>query len=195
MTDLPRRFRAQAEQCALHGSPLTAALLVGAADDFEAGGPVHDLLLPLANDPSGTVPSLRFAGALHRMVLEGRAPALAAHYPSVGGTASPDGAWKVARGVIGDHRLASDIRRPVQTNEVGRIARSLQVFKDHLVETTRLRTEQEAMKTRSAEERRADLARIADDFERSIGGVIRGGESVPVSVVSQRSTASARTPS
>ena len=28
MTDLPRRLRAQAEQCALHGSPLTAALLV-----------------------------------------------------------------------------------------------------------------------------------------------------------------------
>jgi hypothetical protein len=33
MSDLPKRFRAQAEQCALHGSPLTAALLFGAADD------------------------------------------------------------------------------------------------------------------------------------------------------------------
>ncbi|HET9814695.1 MAG TPA: methyl-accepting chemotaxis protein [Xanthobacteraceae bacterium] len=70
--------------------------------------------------------------------------------------------------------LAVDVPFVDQTNEIGRIARSLQVFKDHLVETTRLRTEQEAMKTRSAEERRADLARIADDFERSIGGVIRG---------------------
>ena len=70
--------------------------------------------------------------------------------------------------------LAVDVPFVDQTNEVGRIARSLQVFKDHLVETTRLRNEQEAMKTRSAEERRTDLARIADDFERSIGGVIRG---------------------
>jgi methyl-accepting chemotaxis protein len=69
--------------------------------------------------------------------------------------------------------LAVDVPFVDQTNEVGRIARSLQVFKDHLVETTRLRTEQEAMKTRSAEERRTDLARIADEFERSIGGVIR----------------------
>ena len=42
--------------------------------------------------------------------------------------------------------LAVDIPFVDQTNEVGRIARSLQVFKDHLVETTRLRTEQEAMK-------------------------------------------------
>ncbi len=59
-------------------------------------------------------------------------------------------------------------------NEIGRIARSLQVFKDHLVETTRLRTEQEQMKARAIDDRRADLARIADEFEHSIGGVIRG---------------------
>ena len=70
--------------------------------------------------------------------------------------------------------LAVDIPFVDRTNEIGRIARSLQVFKDHLVETTQLRSEQEEMKTRSAEERRAVMARIADDFERSIGGVIRG---------------------
>jgi methyl-accepting chemotaxis protein len=70
--------------------------------------------------------------------------------------------------------LAAEIPFVDQTNEIGRIARSLQVFKDHLVETTRLRTEQETMKARSAEERQAVLSRIADDFERSIGGVIRG---------------------
>jgi hypothetical protein len=122
VSDLPRRFRAQAEQCALHGSPLTAALLFGAADDYEAGGPVRDLLQPMADDPSGSVPSLRFAGALHRMVLEGRAPDLAAHYPSVGGTAGLEGAWEVARTFLGDDRLPADIRRPVQTNEVGRAA-------------------------------------------------------------------------
>jgi methyl-accepting chemotaxis protein len=75
---------------------------------------------------------------------------------------------------LAEGNLAVDIPFVDRTNEIGRIARSLQVFKDHLVETTQLRTEQEAMKTRSAEERRADLARIADDFERSIGGVIRG---------------------
>jgi methyl-accepting chemotaxis protein len=70
--------------------------------------------------------------------------------------------------------LAVDIPFVDQTNEVGRIARSLQIFRDHLVETTRFRTEQEAMKARSAEERQAVLSRIADEFERSIGGVIRG---------------------
>jgi hypothetical protein len=124
VTDLPRRFRAQAEQCAQHGSPLTAALLFGAADDYEAGGPTLDLLLPLADEPSGSVPSLRFAGALHRLVLEGRAPELAPYYPSVGGTASPDQCWPVARRLVSDRRteLAAHLSRPVQTNEVGRAA-------------------------------------------------------------------------
>src|SRR4051794_2851123 len=124
MTDLPRRIRAQAEQCDLHGSPLTATLLYGAADDYEAGGPAADLLRPHADDPSGSVPSLRLAGALHRLVLERKAPELALHYPSVGGTAGPHGVWPVARQVVAEHleQLRGDVQRPVQTNEVGRSA-------------------------------------------------------------------------
>ena len=70
--------------------------------------------------------------------------------------------------------LAVDIAFVDRTNEIGRIARSLQVFKDHLVETTRLRSEQEETKARSAADRRTSMARIADEFEHSIGGVIRG---------------------
>ena len=124
MTDLPRRLRAQAEQCAAHGSPLTAALLYGAADDYEAGGPTAELLGPHADDPSGSVPSLRLTGALHRLVLERKAPELALHYPSVGGTAGVEGAWDTARRTIADHldELREAVQRPVQTNEVGRSA-------------------------------------------------------------------------
>ena len=124
MTDLPRRLRAQAEQCALHGSPLTAALLYGAADDYDHGGPTADLLRPHADDPSGTVPSLRLAGALHRLVLERKAPELALHYPSVGGTAGVHDLWPVVRRAIAEHleELRAGVRRPVQTNEVGRSA-------------------------------------------------------------------------
>jgi hypothetical protein len=124
VSELEKRFRAQAEQCALHGSRLTANLLFGAAADYEARGPVHDLLAPLADEPSGSVPSLRFAGALHRLVLERRAPDLALYYPSVGGTAPPAGAWPIARRLIEEQpeEIAAGLRRPVQTNEVGRAA-------------------------------------------------------------------------
>ncbi len=71
-------------------------------------------------------------------------------------------------------KLASDVPFVDLKNEIGRMARSLQVFKDHLVETTRLRSEQEELKARSVEDRRAVLVRIADEFEHSIGAVIRG---------------------
>jgi len=114
------RVRRQAETCREMGSPLTADLLAGAADDLAAGGPVADLLGPLEGDPPGSAPALRFAGAVHRLVLERRAPGLAVHYPSVGGR--PGDVWPAARAVVEAHldALHELVRRPVQTNEVGR---------------------------------------------------------------------------
>ena len=114
------RLRSQAEACRAMGSPLTADLLLGAADDLAAGGPVAELLAPLEDDPPGTVPALRFTGALHRLVLERQAPGLAVHYPSVGGT--PGDVWPAARAVVEERldELRRLVRRPVQTNEVGR---------------------------------------------------------------------------
>ena len=74
-------------------------------------------------DDAGSALALRFMGAVHRLVLEGRAPGLAAHYPSAGGR--PD--EKAARALLETvEDLRDDIRasldRPVQTNEVGRAA-------------------------------------------------------------------------
>ena len=114
------RLREQADACRRMGSPLTADLLLGAADDLGARGAVADLLGPLEDDPPGSVPALRFTGALHRLVLERRAAGLAVHYPSVGGR--PGNVWPAARAVVEEHldELRDLVRRPVQTNEVGR---------------------------------------------------------------------------
>lgn len=124
MTRLESRLRRQAQQCSLHGSPLTGALLQGAADDFVAGGVTRELLGPHADDPSGSVVSLRLAGSLHRLVLERRAPELALHYPSVGGTAPVEDVWAAAERTTREHlqELRRLVTRPVQTNEVGRAA-------------------------------------------------------------------------
>jgi len=118
---LSARFRRQAAFCRAAGSPLTADLLVGAAADLDdAGTATAELLRPLEPDPPGSVPPLRFAGALHRLVLERRAPELAVHYPSVGGT--PGAVWPAARRAVEEHLepLHALVRRPVQTNEPGR---------------------------------------------------------------------------
>ncbi|CCE11450.1 putative methyl-accepting chemotaxis receptor/sensory transducer [Bradyrhizobium sp. STM 3843] len=86
--------------------------------------------------------------------------------------------------------LAFDVPFVDRKNEIGRMARSLQVFKDHLAESERLRAEQEHGKTQAAEERRAVLARIADQFERSIGGVIQGTASAAGELQSSASSMS-----
>ena len=44
-----------------------------------------ELLTGRGDDPVGSALALRFLGAVHRIVLDGRAPDLAALYPSVGG--------------------------------------------------------------------------------------------------------------
>ncbi|SDF06136.1 hypothetical protein SAMN05660662_0930 [Blastococcus aurantiacus] len=115
-------FRENADHPAERSSPLMQALLLGAASDWDAGGITHAALQPFAGDPPGSALPLRFAAALHRLVLTGRAPELAEHYPTVGGAADPEGAWPAARRVL--ERETEDVQQltgqPCQTNEVGR---------------------------------------------------------------------------
>jgi methyl-accepting chemotaxis protein len=57
-------------------------------------------------------------------------------------------------------------------DEVGALARSLQVFKENAIETRRLTAEQEAMKARAAAEQKAALKRMADNFEANVGSIV-----------------------
>lgn len=118
------RIRRHADVLATGGrSPLYVALMRGAADDLDAGGIVAELFAGLPA-PYGSVPALRLMGALHRLVLGGEAPELAAWFPSAGGTRAPDGAWPVAAATLREHAGAVRVRlgRTVQTNEPGRAA-------------------------------------------------------------------------
>ncbi len=99
-------------------------MLEQAAADVEAGGPGWAVLEGHEGDPAGSALALRFLGAVHRLVLEGRAPALARHYPSAGGEAGLEGAWAAFRDTLEQHgdTLRALVHRPCQTNEVGRAA-------------------------------------------------------------------------
>ncbi|MBI4260319.1 MAG: DUF2332 domain-containing protein, partial [Actinobacteria bacterium] len=116
----------QSRACAELGSPLYAGLLARAAEDAAAGGPVWEVLRAEVHEgsgPRGSALPLRFMAAVHRLVLTGRAPILAAFYPSAGG-AEGAGARDALRQTVEDHvdALREDVRRPCQTNEVGRSA-------------------------------------------------------------------------
>ena len=128
-------LRWQAGWCERLGSPLYAALLEHAAQDVERGGPAWEVLAATgAAERTGELfrggPALQLMGAVHRLVIEGRAPALARFYPSAGGIADAEQAAAVLIETIAEHAasLPQLMERPIQTNEVGRSAALLVGF-------------------------------------------------------------------
>jgi hypothetical protein len=118
-------FLGQADSCAALGSPFTARLLRLLAERGLPEGPVRERIGAWRGDITarGASVPLRLAGALHGLVLEGRAPILAQIYPP----AAPvwdDLLHGRAAAVIAAEPGWIDARLdlPPQTNEVGRSA-------------------------------------------------------------------------
>lgn len=123
-TGLVAQLRWQAEACALLGSPFYAELLERLAVDAEAGGVTVRVLAGHEDDPLDSILTLRLLGGVHRRVLSGLEPELAAHYPSTGGDGDADAAVAPLLAVLAAHTdaLRAGLERPPQTNEVGRAA-------------------------------------------------------------------------
>lgn len=120
-------IRRQARICAGLGSAMYGELLDRIAGDVESGGVFADLLAGHDHDPMTAATPLRLLGGLHRVVLAGAAPRLAAYYPSAGGSWDPSTAselWSelLAAARVNAERLRSALDVPPQTNEVGRAA-------------------------------------------------------------------------
>ena len=94
-------------------------------------------------------------------------------------------AWAVARSVVKPlSRLkarmaalsAGEFDFPVvdadRRDEIGEMARTVQVFKGAMIETNRLRTEQLDAEQRQMQQRKADMHRLADNFEAAVGEII-----------------------
>jgi methyl-accepting chemotaxis protein len=58
-------------------------------------------------------------------------------------------------------------------DEIGEMAGAVQVFKDSMIETERLRAEQTETERRQAIRRKADMNRLADDFEGAVGEIVK----------------------
>jgi len=80
------------------------------------------------HDPGPSALAFRLMGAVHRLVLSGKAPPLASHYPSTGG--EPRDAWPAFLELLRERRdeLRALIDHPVQTNEPARCAALLGGF-------------------------------------------------------------------
>lgn len=121
--DLVAAFRWQAQACVDLGSPMYGALLERIADDLADTGSVFRSVLHGHEDDIGpSALALRLAGALHRQVLEGDAPELAAYYPSVGGSWDLEKAWPHLVTTVEQRstQVRALLELAPQTNEVGR---------------------------------------------------------------------------
>lgn len=113
----------QRDSCTAHGSALYGRLLDGLVRDYRCGGTTFELLSRRQARSVRDAIALRLLGGVHRLVLEGLAPDLAAFYPSVGGAASGDPVPSLLKTMAQYHaRLEHDLDSQVQTNEVGRAA-------------------------------------------------------------------------
>ncbi|MFG1891836.1 DUF2332 domain-containing protein [Micromonospora sp. NPDC049051] len=118
-------IRRQARACAHMDAGLYADLLTRAAADVLAGGPCAAAIAGYEDAPADDVVSLRLLGGVHALVLSGLAPELARFYPSAGGAyraADAPACWTAFRAIVEAERdtLSGWLRRPPQTNEVGR---------------------------------------------------------------------------
>ncbi|MFO1242936.1 MAG: methyl-accepting chemotaxis protein [Rickettsiales bacterium] len=58
------------------------------------------------------------------------------------------------------------------TNEIGNMAKAVLVFKNNMIETERLKREQEERKLHAEEERKATREKLASKFEQSVKGIV-----------------------
>ena len=119
--EMLRALLQQADSCRSLGSPMYSALFTDLAADYADGGRTYALLAGRSLRPVHDAVPLRLAGAIHRVVLQGKDDRLARHYPSVGGKPAEDFTADFI-GYMRDHLedIESGLSTQVQTNEVGR---------------------------------------------------------------------------
>lgn len=115
-------FELQAGWCRQLDSDLYADLLEAAATDLAAGGVVASIVGDFEGDAVSAALALRLMGGVHRLVLMGIAPALAVHYPSVGGSPDPSTLVEDFLATLSEHSgyLKDGLAIAPQTNDIGR---------------------------------------------------------------------------
>ncbi|MDZ5649449.1 HAMP domain-containing methyl-accepting chemotaxis protein [Nitrospirillum sp. BR 11828] len=96
-----------------------------------------------------------------------------AFWISRAGLTAPIAALRRAMDRLVANDLAAEVPGQARKDEIGAMARSVQVFKSKALEVEHLRAEQEAQKARAAEEQRQALHRMADAFEAKVMDVVR----------------------
>ena len=76
-----------------------------------------------------------------------------------------------AMGGLAQGNLETDIPALDKTDEIGEMAQAVQVFKDNALRVKKMEGEQAELEQRSEAEKKAAMNQLADNFEKSVGGV------------------------
>jgi len=77
-----------------------------------------------------------------------------------------------AMGRLAGGNLEVEIPGRGKADEIGDMAKAIEVFKTNMIDTERLRHEQVEVEARQAESRKQDMVKLADQFERAVGEIV-----------------------
>jgi len=86
------------------------------------------------------------------------------------------------------NNLNADVPGLDRRDELGDMARTVAVFKKNGLEVERMRAEQQETEKRNAEQRKADMFKLADDFEGAVGEIIETVSSASTELEASAST-------
>jgi methyl-accepting chemotaxis protein len=112
----------------------------------------------------------------------------AALWIGVKGLSRPIGDLKTVMEAFAHSDFKADVPGIKRHDEVGEMARTVEVFKTNGLEVERMKVDQLATEQRAAAQRKADMTKLANDFESAVGEIIE-----TVSSASTELEASART--
>jgi methyl-accepting chemotaxis protein len=96
-----------------------------------------------------------------------------------------------AMSALADGKLETEIPGTANRDEIGAMAKAVQVFKENALAVRRMEEEAKAAASAAAAEKRASMHRLADQFEAAVGGVVEQLASAASGVQRQATSLSA----
>jgi methyl-accepting chemotaxis protein len=155
------------------GKILDLMLGVKQADGKRVGGLKDNQQKMLAQDTQEVVSGMSFLSTLQWILLAaGLVGAGLIAFFTKGSIVPPIRQMTATMGAMARGDMSVEIPGVGRSDEIGEMAESVKVFKDGMVEAERLRSERVQLEHRAAEHRKADMHRLADSFQRAVGGIV-----------------------
>jgi methyl-accepting chemotaxis protein len=127
-------------------------------------GKVSDEMTVQANSSINTVMISAGAGLLVSLAI--------ALWIGITGLSRPIGDLKIVMEAFARNELKADVPSVERRDEVGEMARTVEIFKKNGLEVERMKADQLATEQRTAAERKRDMNKLANDFEAAVGEII-----------------------